>query len=219
MNFELNEILSIIYHIQFLKNAIDMEKNSKNVSSQVSEKPAKYPNFFKNLEILQQNDIYTDRRFASDFGIEERAAINTLDLEDGGKKLAEILKSGISIDTIFSAANVGVSMDGILDMLDLLEKIQRDIKVGKSKVDVMFSGNALKGRWCANFVANRHQELNVRELLYSSRHSGWLYIGNGLAMITSDLSADVIKRIYPQRQYKYIFAFDQPSEAGKGDGR
>ncbi len=196
-----------------------MEQNITNVSSQVNENPAKYPNFFKNLEILQQNGIYTERKFASDFGIEERVAINSLDLEDGGTKLGEILKSGISIDTIYNAANAGVSMDDILAMLDLSEKIQRDIKEGKSKVNVMFSGNARKGRWCANFVASRQKELKVRELLYSSRHSGWLYIGNGLAMITSDLSADVIKRIYPQRQYKYIFAFDQPSEAGKGDGR
>ena len=196
-----------------------MEQNITNVSSQVNENPAKYPNFFKNLEILQQNGIYTERKFASDFNLEERAAINSLDLEDGGKKLAEIRKNGISIDTILDAANAGVNMDGILNMIDLSEKIQRDIKEGKSKVDVMFCGNARKGRWCANFVASRQKELKVRELLYSSRHSGWLYIGNGLAMITSDLSADVIKRIYPQRQYKYIFAFDQPSEAGKGDGR
>ena len=212
---ELNEILSIIYHIQFLKNAIDMEQNIKNVSSQVSEKPAKYPNFFKNLEILQQNGVYTERKFASDFNLEERAAINSLDLEDGGKKLAEILKNGISSDTILDATNAGLSMDDILDMLDLSEKLQRDINDGKSKVDVMFCGNALRGRWCANFVANHCKELKMRELQYSTRHRGWLYLGNGLAMIASDLSADVIKRIYPQRQYKYIFAFGQTSETGK----
>lgn len=194
-----------------------MEQNIKNVNSQVNEKPAKYPNFFKNLEILQQNGIYIERRFASDFNLEERAAVNSLDLEDGGTKLGEILKSGISIDTIYNAANAGVNMDGLLDMLDLSEKIQRDIKVGKSKVDVMFSGNARKGRWCANFVASRQKELKVRELLYNSRHSGWLYIGDGLAMIASDLSADVIKRIYPQRLYRYIFAYDQPSGAGEGE--
>lgn len=192
-----------------------MEQNITNVSSQVSEKPAKYPNFFKNLEILQQNGIYAERRFASDFEIEERAAINSLDLEDGGMKLEEILKSGTPIDAIYNAANAGVDMDNILDMLALSEKIQRDIKDGKSKVDVMFCGDARKGRWCANFIASRHQELKVRELLYSSRHSGWLYIGNGLAMIASDLTADVIKRIFPQRQYKYIFVFDQPSKAGE----
>lgn len=192
-----------------------MEQNTTNVSSQVSEKPAKYPNFFKNLEILQQNGIYTERRFASDFEIEERAAINSLDLEDGGTKLAEILKSGISIDTVYSAANAGVNIDGILDMLDLSEKIRNDINDSKSKVDVMFSGNARKGRWCANFVANRHKELKVRELVYSSRHSGWLYIGNGIAMIASDLSADAIKRIFPQRQYKYIFALGQTFETGE----
>ena len=191
-----------------------MEQNITNVSSQVSEKPAKYPNFFKNLEILQQNGIYTERKFASDFNLEERAAINSLDLEDGGKKLAEIRKNGIPIDTILDAANAGVNMDGLLDMLDLSEKIQRDIKVGKSKVNVMFSGNARKGRWCANFVASRQKELKVRELLYSSRHSGWLYIGDGLAMIASDLSADVIKRIYPQRQYKYFFVFDKEPQTG-----
>lgn len=190
-----------------------MEQNITNVSSQVSEKPAKYPNFLKNLEILQQNGTYTERRFASDFEIKERVAINSLDLEDGGTKLAEILKSGISIDTVYSAANAGVNIDGILDMLDLSEKIQRDIKDGKAKVDVMFSGNARKGRWCANFLAKRHKELKVRELVYSSRHMGWLYIGSGLAMIASDLSADVIKRIFPQRQYKYIFGFAQTSEA------
>jgi len=184
-----------------------MEQNITNVSSQVSEKPAKYPNFFKNLEILQQNGIYTERKFASDFEIEERAAINSLDLEDGGTKLAEVLKSGISIDTVYSAANAGVNLEGIMDMIDLSEKIQRG-KDDKSKVDVMFCGNARKGRWCANFVANRHKELKVRELVYSSRHSGWLYIGNGITMIASDLSADAIKRIFPQRQYKYIFAFD-----------
>lgn len=189
-----------------------MEQNITNVSSQVSEKPAKYPNFFKNLEILQQNGIYTERKFASDFNLEERAAINSLDLEDGGKKLAEICKNGISIDTILDAANAGVNMDGILDMLNLSEKIQCGIKNGNAKVDVMFSGNARKGRWFANFVAKRHKELKVRELVYSSRHSGWLYIGNGLAMIASDLSSDAIKRIFPQRQYKYIFSFDQTSE-------
>ena len=201
-----------------MKNAIKMEQNITNVSSQVSEKPVKYLNFFKNLEILQQNGIYTERRFASDFNLEERAAVNCLDLEDGGTKLGEILKSGISINTIFNAANAGVDLDGILDMLALSEKIQRDIKDGKTKVDVMFCGNARKGRWCANFVASRHQEIKVRELLYSSRHSGWLYIGNGLAMIASDLSADVIKRIFPQKQYKYIFAFDQPSGTSESEG-
>lgn len=194
-----------------------MEQNNANVSSQVSEKPAKYPNFFKNLEILQQNGVYTERRFASDFNLEERAAINSLDLEDGGKKLAEIRKNGISIDTILDAANAGVNMDGILDMLNLSEKLQRDINDSKSKVDVMFCGNARKGRWCANFVASRHNEFKMRELQYNTRHRGWLYLGNGLAMIASDLSADVIKRIYPQRQYKYIFAFDQPSGAGEDE--
>ncbi len=194
-----------------------MEQNIKNISSHGCEKPAKYPNFWKNLAILQQNGIYTERRYASDFTLEERAAVNSLDLEDGGTKLGEILNSGIPIDTIYNAANAGVSMDDILDMIDLSEKIQRDIKEGESKVDVMFGGNALKGKWCANFVANRSNGLKVRELLYSSRHRGWLYIGNGLAMIASDLSADVIKRIYPQRQYKYIFAFDQSSEAGEGE--
>jgi hypothetical protein len=194
-----------------------MEQNNANVSSQVSEKPAKYPNFFKNLEILQQNGVYTERKFASDFSLEERAAINSLDLEDGGLKLAEILKSGISIDTILDAAKIGVSMEDIQAMLGLSEEIQRDIKDGKSKVDVMFCGSALRGRWCANFVANRHKELKMRELQYSTRHSGWIYLGNGLAMIASDLSADVVKRIYPQRQYKYIYAFAQPSEAGEDE--
>ena len=196
-----------------------MEQNNTNVSSQVSEKPAKYPNFVKNLEILQQNGIYAEKMFASDFEIEERAAINALDLEDGGMKLAEILKSGVPIDTIFDSANAGVNMDGILDLLDLSEKIQRDFNDGKSKVDVMFCGNARKGRWCANFVANRHKELKVRELLYSSRHSGWLYIGNELSMIATDLSADAVKRIFPQKQYTYIFVFDQPSKTGEGDVR
>ncbi|MCR5065594.1 MAG: hypothetical protein K6A67_07445 [Bacteroidales bacterium] len=194
-----------------------MEQNISNVSSQGNEKKLKYPNFFKNLEILQQNGIYTERRFASDFNIEERKAINNLDLEDGGAKMTEILKSDVSIDTIYNAAKVGINMDNILDMLDLTEKIHRDINDGKSKNDVMFSGNALKGRWCAKFVANRHKEFKVRQLLYSTRHKGWLYIGNGITMIASDLSADVIKRIFPQRQYKYYFVFDQSSETGEGE--
>ena len=194
-----------------------MEQNITNVSRQVSEKPAKYPNFFKNLEILQRNGIYTERKFASDFDIEERTAINNLDLEDGGAKLTEILKNDVSIDSIYNAAKVGISMDNILDMLDLSEKIRRDSNDGKNKIDVMFSGNALKGRWCAKFVANRHKEFKVRELLYGSRHKGWLYIGNGIAMIASDLSADVIRRMFPQRQYKYHFVFDQSSKTDEGE--
>ena len=194
-----------------------MEQNITNVSSQVNENPAKYPNFFKNLEILQQNGIYTERRFASDFDIEERTAINNLDLEDGGAKLTEILKNDVSIDSIYKAAKVGISMDNILDMLDLSEKIRRDSNDGKNKIDVMFSGNALKGRGCAKFVANRHKEFKVRELLYGSRHKGWLYIGNGIAMIASDLSADVIRRMFPQRQYKYHFVFDQSSKTDEGE--
>ena len=194
-----------------------MEPIISTVSNQGNEKNAKYPNFLKNLEILQQNGIYTERRFASDFDIEERTAINNLDLEDGGAKLTEILKNNVSIDSIYNAAKVGINMGNILDILDLTEKINRDINNGKFKIDVMFSGNALKGRWCANFVANRQKEFKVRELLYGSRHKGWLYIGNGIAMIASDLSADVIKRIFPQRQYNYYFVFDQSSETGEGE--
>lgn len=194
-----------------------MEQNISDVKSQENEKNPKYPNFRKNLEILLKLGIYSERKFASDFDIEERTAINNLDLEDGGAKLTEVLKNDVSIDSIFNAAKVGVSMDNILYMLDLTEKIHRDINDGKSQIDVMFSGNALKGRWCAKFVANRHKEFNVRELLYGSRHKGWLYIGNGIAMIASDLSADVIRRIFPQRQYKYFFVFDQSSETGKGE--
>jgi len=139
------------------------------------------------------------------------------DLEDGGAKLTEILKNDVSIDSIYNAAKVGISMDNILDTLDLSEKIRRDSNDGKNKIDVMFSGNALKGRWCAKFVANRHKEFKVRELLYGSRHKGWLYIGNGIAMIASDLSADVIRRMFPQRQYKYHFVFDQSSKTDEGE--
>ena len=194
-----------------------MEQNISNVSSQENEKKPKYPNFRKNLEILQKLGIYSERKFASDFDIEERTAINNLDLEDGGAKLTEILKNDVSIDSIYNAAKVGISMDNILDMLDLSEKIRRDSNDGKSQIDVMFSGNALKGRWCAKFVANRHKEFKVRELLYGSRHKGWLYIGNGIAMIASDLSADVIRRMFPQRQYKYHFVFDQSSKTDEGE--
>ena len=194
-----------------------MEQNISKVSSQENKKKTKYPNFRKNLEILQKLGIYSERKFASDFDIEERTAINNLDLEDGGAKLTEILKNDVSIDSIYNAAKVGISMDNILDMLDLSEKIRRDSNDGKNKIDVMFSGNALKGRWCAKFVAIRHKELKVRELLYGSRHKGWLYIGNGIAMIASDLSADVVRRIFPQRQYKYFFVFDQSSKTGEDE--
>ena len=120
-----------------------MEQNISNVSSQENEKKTKYPNFRKNLEILQKLGIYSERKFASDFDIEERTAINNLDLEDGGAKLTEILKNDVSIDSIYNAAKVGISMDNILDMLDLSEKIRRDSNDGKNKIDVMFSGNAL----------------------------------------------------------------------------
>lgn len=194
-----------------------MEQNITNVSSQRNKKPSKYPNFVRNLEILRQNGFFAEKKYASDFEIEDRATINALNLEDGGVKLVELLKKGISFGAIYSAADYGVSIGMILELLDLSQKIKRDIESGKAPIDVMFSGNARKGSWCAYFLAICLKELNVRELLCSSRYKGWLYLGDGISMIASNLSADVIKRIFPQRKYKYIFVFDQSSEAGEDE--
>ena len=131
----------------------------------------------------------------------------------------EVLNNLFNTDKIASDFSIeqrefinGLNKELALKLGSIMKRVKQGLGKNDAPINVLISGDAWTGKRYVEYFVNRFG-VRLKSLPYGRRYHCKQYEGKGIYIISSDMSVDEIKKIFP-RDYTDIIVIN-PSETDK----